>query len=614
MSTNLRLVSIGAVTASIAAAWLGASVYASSLIEAEIRAFAARPSSETGLRILDLKHTSAFLSSSGSFRLQSQLSDPKADPKDIPTLDVAYDLSNLLLPASAARLTWTMNPSGIMDAAITAILGSRFQVQGSGQVNYKGGLDTSVAIPAITINQDGTRITIPATSGHMAADATTLSFGLGFDKILASGNGETLDLAKLAVQVDLTNRVQGLGATTLSFEKLTSADGSAEGFRHTTEVSQSGDRINIRNSDSLRSLTAMGQNLSNLTLDLAVTRLDAASLQKLGTRLGNSSATQSLTSANGDADILQALRILLSKGFTVGISKLSGTVGKGSFSGKLSVELAEAPSPSAPLALAKRLRASGDLLVKGDIVPEAEAKMAVENGLAKSVPDGLKAEFVFANGVLKTNGSTVDANTVETTLASTESGISDVLNGTPLSALDRTPAAEAAPGVAAADAAPGPSDQGIIEPEDYPDTAAGAPAPGESAAAPAADAANGPDIAEDQPASRGGLGALGGNRTPPTPPSGPSGIKDALVGNTVAGTMIDGGAYSEFYSPNGSIQNTDGATGRWRIKNNAMCFRYGQDPESCLSAEIDGRNVNWLDENGKTIGQGTITRGNPNQY
>ncbi len=89
-------------------------------------------------------------------------------------------------------------------------------------------------------------------------------------------------------------------------------------------------------------------------------------------------------------------------------------------------------------------------------------------------------------------------------------------------------------------------------------------------------------------------------------------IKAAIAGNTVQGSMIDSGAYTEFYAADGTIKG-DGYSGTWTVEGDQMCFKYGEDPASCWDVGLDGDQVSWI-SNGKTDGTGTIVPGNPNGF
>lgn len=89
-------------------------------------------------------------------------------------------------------------------------------------------------------------------------------------------------------------------------------------------------------------------------------------------------------------------------------------------------------------------------------------------------------------------------------------------------------------------------------------------------------------------------------------------IKAAVTGNTVQGSMVASGAYTEFYGADGVIKGKD-YTGKWRINGDAMCFAYGQDPETCFAVRLDGDQVTWV-KDGKDDGTGMIVKGNPNNF
>ena len=86
-------------------------------------------------------------------------------------------------------------------------------------------------------------------------------------------------------------------------------------------------------------------------------------------------------------------------------------------------------------------------------------------------------------------------------------------------------------------------------------------------------------------------------------------IRAAISGNTVSGSMSASGAYGEYYAADGTIHAAD-YTGKWAVKDNKMCFAYGQDPENCWHVIIEGAQVIWMSEAGEE-GRGSIKPGNP---
>lgn len=592
--TKRLIIASAAGAVALGAAWVGASYYASSRIDAEMKAFAGLPSEQTGVRIVDLQHKAGFPTSTGTVRFQPRLNDASIKPADIPVIEASYSLSHFLMPTSAARISWTVKPTGMVDSILTMVLGSSLQIKGDGSLTYGGGISTDFTIPEIAVSQDGMNVSVPPTTGHVAVDDKALDFALTLAKATASGNGEAIELGNLEIDVDIHDRVQGLGSTSLSFDKFSATDGSAEGFSHITEVTRKGDAIEITNTDSLRKLSVAGQTLSDLKLELAIGKLDAASLMELSALISATDGLQNMT-ADQNTRLRSSLRTLVAKGISIGIPTLSGTVGKGSFNGTMLVELRPAPSASGPVMLAPRLSASGNLVAKGDIIPAEQAQMAVASGAVKSGPDGLKAEFSFADGVLKANGTVVDANSVQMAMKAADDAINGVLDGKPLVAEPAAPAA-----------APSADDPFADDPfaaAPAAEAPAAAPAPGDLTEEEIIAAESGIDDMDTAPAA-----------AAPTAAANRSDIVRALVGNTVEGTMENGSTYREFYARDGSIRTEEGATGQWRFNGDEMCFQYGTSEESCLGVTLAGRSLGWLDGNGNSVGAGEILKGNPNKF
>lgn len=88
-------------------------------------------------------------------------------------------------------------------------------------------------------------------------------------------------------------------------------------------------------------------------------------------------------------------------------------------------------------------------------------------------------------------------------------------------------------------------------------------------------------------------------------------IQSRISSNTVQGSMMDAGAYTEFYDADGTIKG-DGYTGNWSVENDQMCFDYGEGAD-CWSVRINGDDVVWI-KDGEEDGTGMIVAGNPNNF
>ena len=89
-------------------------------------------------------------------------------------------------------------------------------------------------------------------------------------------------------------------------------------------------------------------------------------------------------------------------------------------------------------------------------------------------------------------------------------------------------------------------------------------------------------------------------------------ISAAISGNTVQGSMVSSGVYTEFYADDGEIRG-DGYQGALSVRDDMMCFDYGDDPETCWQVRVDGDQVTWVQDD-QELGTGTIVEGNANDF
>ncbi|SEA84906.1 hypothetical protein [Rubrimonas cliftonensis] len=88
-------------------------------------------------------------------------------------------------------------------------------------------------------------------------------------------------------------------------------------------------------------------------------------------------------------------------------------------------------------------------------------------------------------------------------------------------------------------------------------------------------------------------------------------IRAVVSGKTIAGGMLDGGPYSEFYGEDGVIRG-EGYTGAWTVEGDAMCFDYGEGPD-CWSVGLSGDEILWI-RDAEVLGTGRAVEGNVNGY
>lgn len=414
-----------------AAGWIGASHVMATKTEAAFRAFAARPATETGMEITKLEHATGLLSAKGAFLVKPVIAGSAIPPEDMPVGEVTYTLSHLLLPGSAARINWSVSPTGEADKNLTELFGKRLALSGAGTVGYKGEVKTDYGLPELKANKDGNSAAIAASGGSLETDGKAVRLTLTFPSTEVRGDGEAIDIKGLSITGDYSDIALGLGTGTVTLDKFSSTEAQIEGLKYTAETVQTGPLIDIRVGTRLKKASASGQTLSDAALDLHIGGMELATLKRMSDLMEKSDFLRNIT-AEEDEAFRKDLRAVVNQGFTVSIPVLTGTLNgdqiNGSVAGKMAVTLGKAASATGPVSLATLLSSSGEASVSSKDLPKEQVQMAVATGFAVATPDGLKADYSLKDGVLKVNSLPLAAEQVKMGLLTADETLNALLN------------------------------------------------------------------------------------------------------------------------------------------------------------------------------------------
>lgn len=431
-------------------AWIGGSYYAGTVFEKEVKAFVDEIGKDSGIDVIDLKHQRGFLSSDGSFKLN--IKDTTGDQSFKPLLEteVSYQASHLIMPSSLSTVKWQIKPVGESGKAITELFGESTKISGEGKVKFSQEYVSSIQIPKLSARQDDSTIDISPTTGNFTWGKTNAAMDLKVDRAVLRSDGEAFELQKLFFDTKLSDRIKGIGSAKITIDKMASKDGLAEGFVLSADSSLNKDRIDTRVSKSLRSFKYQDIQARDLALEISLNKLDAASVETLS-KLINETGMTNLTAIE-QAQAKEAVTKIVLKGFDASITKLTGTVGKGTIQGSMRIELAPTPGEKVKqFNLTRSLKSSGQLVLKGDVLDAQYKGMALMFGAAVETPDGLKASYEFANGKLLANGKNIDIGNEWTQVNETlrewllEDNSAPAAQSTPAAPRAAAPAAPAAP-------------------------------------------------------------------------------------------------------------------------------------------------------------------------
>jgi hypothetical protein len=355
---------------------------------------------------VNVKHEQSLLSAKGSFDLQ--FADVTADAKDgtaLYTAQATYKVSNLLLPDSAMRFDWQVKPAGPRAQALKDFFGQEFDLHGHGKLAYGGAARSSFNLPKLSVRQGRDSFDFSPLAGNIAWGAKTLAADFKLDRLTMRTAEYVLDVQGVNMQSEVSDRQKGIGSASLAVTKLSTKEFTAENFVLTSTTAEKDKRINLTVHPKVASLDVAGQKLRDVSLEFAVTGMNSASVEALSA-VGHDTNDFRMLTADEQSRVKQALRALVSDGFSIGIPTLAAKTEAGTVQGALKLEVL--PGKAAKFSTVDSIRASGQIEANGRVLDNKQRSMAMLFGLVVPTKEGLRASFELAGGSIKANGKTFD--------------------------------------------------------------------------------------------------------------------------------------------------------------------------------------------------------------
>jgi hypothetical protein len=397
---------VGGLIVVLLAVWLGASVYVGRSTEKFVSTITERNKPGAALRIVNVKHEQSLLSAKGSFDLQ--FADVSADAKDgtaLYTAQATYKVSNLLLPDSAMRFDWHVKPAGPRAQALKDFFGQEFDLHGHGKLAYGGAARSSFSLPKLAVRQGRDSFDFSPLAGNIAWGAKTLAADFKLDRLTMRTAEYVLDVQGVNMQSEVSDRQKGIGSASLAVTKLSTKEFTAENFVLTSTTGEKDKRIDLTVHPKVASLDVAGQKLRDVSLEFAVTGMNSASVEALSA-VGHDTNDFRMLTADEQSRVKQALRTLISDGFSIGIPTLAAKTDAGSVQGALKLEVL--PAKAAKFSTVDSIRASGQIDANGRVLDNKQRSLAMLFGLVVPTKEGLRASFELAGGSIKANGKTFD--------------------------------------------------------------------------------------------------------------------------------------------------------------------------------------------------------------
>ena len=427
MNSNPRHLKIAvAVVTTLVMLWFGINVYAGKGAESRLHELVAASGQSTSYRLRNLNHQRGMLVSHGYADLALIDECGAGSAPEWLTARITYQLKHSVFPLALMHIEWSMEPLGKERETFERVFAGQAKLEGRGKVGLTGDVQSDMTLPEIQWANKDTRVTVSPSVGSVTFGKDTLKLDWRTGKIAARGDGSALALDGLGLEIDLASVRRGLGKVAFTIDKLGTPNFNADGMSLVTLMRENANRIDIDVTPGVKSLDASGKQLKNLSLDFGLHGLHGPSTENLLELAQTSCNFQNLTQLEKDK-LRTGLRTLLFEGFSVGIRKISGTVDGGELDGKWLVTLAK--SQSDEFSLMPVLTSQGELTLTGKDIKPQQKKTLISMGIATATPDGVRASYEFANGVLKVNGKVSNAVLLDTALQNMDQQIRGFLTG-----------------------------------------------------------------------------------------------------------------------------------------------------------------------------------------
>ena len=407
----MKKITIAVVTVAmlVVATWLGASFYSARISGNYVTSLPEMYQQQDFIHIKTIEHQQSAFSSEGKFELRMpNVFAMSEEGQGALGFVVQYSISNLLLPKSAGRVTWQLIGDDAIDTRLTKLFGQGAAMHGHGIIQYDGKRRSSVELAELVLKDGDAFVQMTPVKGNLDWDNLALHLQLKTDRLNARAEGSALDWQGIALDVNLSDRMQGLGVYTMSADKGSSDGSSFEKMTLIKNVSLSNDRLNVSIAQTIKSYVFDQYRLNDIDQSFRLNNMDFQSVQTISSILRDAKDLRNMT-LDERTKLTTAVRQLIDQGFSVALPKIAAKMDSGSIEGEAKVEILKSEgSVGRAFSTAQRVNATGQLELKGRVLDPAQTTTAVLLGLAIPTPDGLKSAFDFSEGVIKINGRAFD--------------------------------------------------------------------------------------------------------------------------------------------------------------------------------------------------------------
>lgn len=399
---------------------LGAAVAVPALtshqVNEQLNAWALETSRTGDFQLRQLQHEAGFIASRGSAELvlRSRCSEDSDEQAGM-VVQLSYEVRHVPGPGGINAFSWKAKPQGEAAEALKALFGTEDALSGQGNITWSGQVHSDLALPAMSLAQDGGTMEASASKGALTVGGKRVAFAWNVDDLQLRNASFVVRAQGLGLSIDFDNWHRGTGDAAFKIRKLSTRDATLEGLSIASSTRENAGRLDSVMRNHLDRLVTGDKELKSLAFDLGMKGLHAESVEKLTTLFSQSCGVQRMTQDERQT-LRDAMRTLLSQGMTLQVEQLRGESSKGSLAGELTMALQPAPQSGA-VQLAQLLTSKGRILLNGDMASPELQQMASTLGWGRVTQGALESSFHYEKGLLKVLDRSVDASAIQSMLA-----------------------------------------------------------------------------------------------------------------------------------------------------------------------------------------------------
>lgn len=387
---------------------MGLAFYSSGQVETGLKSLAAHTQCKGLFTVRNLVHDRGVFSSWGTADLDIKPSCGKGtQPPEAALLSfkIEYEVNHLPSFEGMNRFHWTGKPGHDAVIDLSQLASSGAIMEGQGKITYGLQTDSTFTMGDLEIASDSDRLNVRGIQGAVTAGGEHLRVEIQSQRLVALSSETSLEAETLQLKADVLDWRTANGSTELQVETIAMPMGTLKGLKLASQSSDNGTTLSSATQIGVREVSAQGQHVEGLELDLALEGLNKKDIERL-TQVMESLTQDGSPDQQTIRQTCEATTDLIQTGFAFKITKVAGKKGNGTLNGNLTLEVLPAKN-GAPYRASRQMASNGRLLMN-NLLDSEQVQQALSTGFVSQTPEGLQFSYALSEGLLKVGDQIID--------------------------------------------------------------------------------------------------------------------------------------------------------------------------------------------------------------